>query len=133
LRRPRAVHDQLLARRQRHDLLTPISEKYIVSNKESVGPPLNKGRKRRVEVTFAACIKDTQLLSDGSSCHLEVSRLEVGIGKWLALMRQGAIRGANDCECLPVALAIAQIAEMRKYFRFGARDCNDERAEKTRA
>ena len=66
--------------RQRHDLLTPISEEYIVSNKESVGPLLNKGRKRRVEVILAACIKDTQLLSDGSSCRLDVSPLEVDIG-----------------------------------------------------
>ena len=69
-----------MARRQRHDLLTPTIEECIGSNKESVGPLLNKGRKRRVEATFAACIKDTQLLSDSRSGRLNISSLEVSIG-----------------------------------------------------
>ena len=69
-----------MARRQRHDLLTPISQKYIVANKECVGPLLNKGRKRGLDSTFVACTKDTQILSDGSSCRQDVSSLAVGIG-----------------------------------------------------
>ena len=33
-------------RRQRHDLLTLVSEEYIVANEESAGTLLNKGFKR---------------------------------------------------------------------------------------
>jgi hypothetical protein len=69
-----------VARRQRYDLLTPTIEECIISNKQSVGTLFNKGRKRRFEVTFAACINDTQLLSYGSSGRLYVSPLEVSIG-----------------------------------------------------
>jgi len=69
-----------VARCQGHDLLTSISEKYVVSNKESVGPLSYKGRKRSIQVTFSTCIKDTQLLSNGSSGRLNVSPLKVVIG-----------------------------------------------------
>ena len=34
-----------MMRRQRHDLLTLISEEYIVANEESAGTLLNKGSK----------------------------------------------------------------------------------------
>ena len=64
---------------ERHDLLTLIRQEYIVTNNECVGPLLNKGCKRGVNIAFVARIKDAHILSGGSSCRLDVSSLEVGI------------------------------------------------------
>ena len=69
-----------MARCQGHDLPASIGEEYIVSNKKSVGPLSYKGREHRVEVTFGTCIEDAQLLSNGSSCRLNVPPLQLGIG-----------------------------------------------------